>query len=473
MLYTLSTSFLLPPDSIVQLRVSVLLYHLAINRTDSNFLQLDANYNRALTLTECADLMENSGFMDDSENDEATAASVRKLRDEARELLMDVFLGQEDYIKAMNEGDDHVAAADSAMDQERSDSEMEVDQSATEETEDDDKAYEVHVPTPSSLIDTALAFVDVQLTIWEVDGPTKAPTDEEQAVFGAFLEIASSLAPPGRQIEIFFAEAKCLLCLDRIVWDQRKMEAKVGSGVERSLEAAVTALEKLLVGLDGQPADQETVRADILVTLADTHSTIATRMLFLTPQLPPGPSPLAQQAWSNLTQAVTHLSSALNLPSNASTPNLFKPSVLLSLSNVSLARAKLWSTNETARRNAAQSMENASTYSSRAYEMLKWNAAVLPYPAGWDTESLARTIALQRLRVCFYGSKTDVVPEARERYAQSAVEMMNQLKDIQDKARRVNEADVKRWIDDIQDEGGIDDSEREWWKEVVAALKVS
>ena len=66
-----------------------------------------------------------------------------------------------------------------------------------------------------------------------------------------------------------------------------------------------------------------------------------------------------------------------------------------------------------------------------------------------------------------------MVPEARERYAQSATEIMNQLKGIRDTQRRVNEKDVERWIGEIDDYRGMDVGESEWWKEVVAALKVS
>jgi len=422
---------------------------------------MDAAYNLAQAMTDLAEMLE------DLEGD-ARAEEIRRLREEARTVLEMVLQGQEEYLRLTTEAVD-VEAAEEAVDEVEGGAEMDMDDPPGDEG-DATTTYETHLPTPSALLDTALALIDIHLSLWESTVPSRTPTNSEQSVVRSVLDRAAATTPPGRQAELDLAEIKVLLSMDGIVWDLFKSEARIGTGVEKSLEGAVAALEALLTSLDVYPPDEQTVRTDILTTLADTHSTIASRLLFLTPQLPPGPSPLAQQAWFHFSQAVTRLSTALDLPTSASTPRLFKTSVLLSLSKASLSRVKLAELNETAQRNASQLMENATTYSARASEALGRNATTLPYPAGWVAELIARNTALQQLRVCFYGSKPDLVADAKERYASRAVGILERLKGVRDEERRVRSADVERWITEIQEEGGMEDEEREWWKEVAAGL---
>jgi hypothetical protein len=276
------------------------------------------------------------------------------------------------------------------------------------------------------------------------------------------------------------------MSVDGIVWDMYRGEAKVGSGVENSLDGATMVLTRLLASLDTTTttttptAEANLIRAEILTTLADTHMTIADRLTFLLPQLPTGPSPLAQQAWYHYSQTVTDLNKALDLPTSASTPREYKPSVLLNLSKASWERARLGRVNETAKHNIPQLIENAWTYATKAAEGLKWNALALggssfstdlPPPGGWDTETLGREIVLQSLRVCFTGSKlVDVA--SREKFTAGSADLLQRLKKLPSK-RRIEVRDIKAFVDDLSDEGKFDEGEEKWWTEIVALLNTT
>ncbi|RSH92205.1 hypothetical protein EHS25_008620 [Saitozyma podzolica] len=489
-LYTLGTSFLLPPAAVELLTESLNLHRLASTLTNSPLLQMDVGFNLAQTATSLADMLE------ELEGD-SRKSDVRALRVEARDVLDQVLQGQAAFLeKTREEGDDETTEeaaeamgdggehAEEAVQQEavnaEDDGSVEEDETGMEVDEDEDDndgTYETHLPTPSTFIDTVLAIVDVHLSLWESVDPPALPDAEQQGAVRAALDQAASLVPPGRQAELDFTEIKVLLTMDSIVWDLYKAEARVGTGIEKSLDGATIALSSLLANLEAQPPDEPTVRADVLTTLAETHSTIAYRMMFLAPQLPPGPSPLGQQAWFHLSQAITHLSTALDIPTTAITPREFKPSVLLSLSKASLARARLSDISDAAKRNASQLCENATTYAGRAAEGLGWgfirleSAAVgrpaIPYQAGWDAELLAKQIALQQLRACLYAERTESVPEEKEKYTKAREGLAQRLKSCE-AARRVGAPDVQRLVDDVEDEEGqMGDLEKGWWREVA------
>jgi hypothetical protein len=474
-LYTLSTSFLLPPASTSQLTSSISLYGTAITLTNSPLLQMDTGFNLAQACASLADMLE------ELEGD-AEATQVQSLREQAKGMLENVLGGQEEYLVAMSnragEDDDVVegiegdAAASGGAEEES----MAIDPNG--EDGEEESTFETHLPTPSALVDTALALVDIHLSLWESAAPPVMPTDEAQAAVRAILERTAPFAPAGRQAELDLAEIKVLVSIDGIVWDLYRSEAKIGTGVERSLVGASMALGALLGSLDAQPPDEETVRADILTTLADTHTAIAARLISLTPQLPPGPSELAQEAWTALGHTIAHLTTALALPHTPSSPKEFKPNVLLSLSKASLARARLAEINETAQRNAGQLIENAATYATRAAEGLGWKTRFdmpsspsakleLPYPSGWDTELLARNIVLQQIRIAYYGSQTELVPASKAKYEQAAQALVGVLSRGQGE-RKVGGKDVGRWLGEIEDEEGwVGEQETAWWMRVM------
>lgn len=422
---------------------------------------MDAGYNLAQALTDFADML------DDLEGD-ARADEVRRLREEARDMLEKVLSGQEEYLQSITEAVD-VEAAEESIDEMENEAGMD-DVDDPPEEEGDTTTYETHLPTPSALADTTLALVTIHLSLWESTLPSRTPSDIEQSAVRSVLDRAGAFAPPGRQAELDLAEIKVLLTMDGLVWDLFKAEAKVGTGVERSLEGAVAALGALVANLDLHPPDEQTVRADVLTTLAETHTTIAKRMLFLTPQLPPGPSPLAQQAWFHLSQAVKHLTTAVDLPVNRFSPKLFKPSVLLSLSKASFARAKLVDVNETAKRNHSQLMENATTYANRAAEGLEMRSTTVPYPAGWDAESLIRNVLLHQIRISFFTPLQDEVSRCEIRSAEISGNVIQRLKEVGDVERMVTRSDIERWVGEIEEEGWMGEGERTCWKEVTAGL---
>ena len=449
--------------------------------TESTLLQLDAGFNLAEALLDLG------GVIEDLHPDRAD--QVRKLRSEAKDILEGVFSGQEEYIVTNAEDlevDQASAMADSQTIEEPEpattapgeDAEMEVDDSTGEDGGEQAETYETHVPTPAALVDTALILIDTHLTLWTTVSPQTPPTQEQQLAVRSILDRVSKHTPVGRQAEMDLAEIKVLLAMDEIVWEAFKAEATVGTGIEKSLEGAVAALTSLLASLDIHPAEEPTLRAEIMTVLADTHQTIAHRLLFLVPQLPPGPSPLAQSAWFNLSQAVTHLGKALDLPSSADTPKSFKPSVLLALSKASLSRARLGALNDTAKRNGAQLVDNASTYAVRAADALGWGSYVKtsgfgpaspPHPSGWDTEWLARSVILQYLRIAYVTTATGAVPEAKEKFASVEKTTVEKLRALQSE-RRIQPADVERWVEEIKGEESMEVAELDWWKRVAGSL---
>ncbi|WVQ98119.1 hypothetical protein IAU59_005241 [Kwoniella sp. CBS 9459] len=500
-LYTLSTSFLLPPTSFPLLRKSIDLYRLATTLTNSPLLRMDVGFNLSQSCSGLADILEDL-------DSEASRGEVQKLREEARDVLQDVMDGQEAYLSATGEENDE-AETEEVVEETEGGAEgesMEVDPDVSSGEDEEERAeagdksatFETHLPTPSTFIDTVLSLLELHLSLWESTETPRTPTEEEQTAVRAILDRAAPLAPPGRQAELDLAEIKVLLSMDSIVWDLFKLEAKVGMGLERSLEGAIAALAAVLASLDVTPPEEHTVRAEILTILADTHMVTARRMMFLNAQLPAGPSPLAQQAWFHLSQATTHLSTALDLPTGAFTPKEFKPSVLYSLSKASLSRARLAPIHETAQRNVVQLLDNATTYAARAGEGLGWKfiridgtastastglslsigggglgtAGDLSWPAGWETETLGRNIAFQQLRVCLFATKTDLLSEEhRTRYKIGLDKVLGKLKGLggNNAERQIGAKDLERFLGEIEDdEGGVLEIENGWWTELFA-----
>lgn len=458
---------------------------------------MDVAFNLAQTFTTLADIMDDLRTTDDAEKDDA----VLKLRNDAKVTLAEVMDGQEAYLRTVAaQGGEDTEEAEEVVEQIEGGAENQSVEVDAEDKEDDEgggntSTWETHLPTPSTYIDTVLALIDLHLLLWESTPTPQPPTEEEQIAVRVILDRAASIAPTGRQAELDLAEIKVLLAMDRIIWDMYKGEANAVSGIGNSLDGAITAIGAVLTSLDSVPAEDSTVRPEILTTLADTHVTIANRLIFLNMQLPPGPSPLAQTAWAHLTQATAHLISAVDSPTDANTPREFKPSVFLSLSKVSLARAKLASINDTAQRNVVQLFDNATTYANRAGETLGWRflrlgpappsvggtlsigggsigGKDLPYPSGWDSELLGRNIALQQVRVCLYATRTELLPaESKEQYQEGLNKVLEKLGKVEEGERKITGKDVERWLGEMEDEeDAFGEVEKGWWTEVTAGL---
>lgn len=455
---------------------SIELYRKASTLTEATLLQLDAGFNLAQSYTTLADMREELGDADEA---------VRKLRGEAAEVLEKVYQGQEEYLTSASERQDE-EATESAVEEpeEKQDAaetagedSMEVDGDAEQAT------YEQHLPTPSSLIDTILALIDIHLSLWISVEPLQPPDEPQQTVVRSILDRAAQWCPPGRQAELDLAEMKVLLTMDGIIWDLFKSHATPGSGSLQSLEGASAALSRLLDSLDVQTPDEPTVRAEILMTLSECHTKIANRSLFLSGQLPPGPNPLAQQSWFHHSQSITFLTKALDLPVTAETPKEFRPSVLLELSKGSLARARLATVNETAQRNLAQLVENASAYAGRAGEGLgipwvKMEAAVnhdgkveLPTSRGWDMEILGREVILQQIRICLFASEMELAMAVKGKLNQGMASLLILLKGL-NSDRKITKRDIDRWVGDIDDDEVVmSDTERNWWAKVATEVR--
>lgn len=474
------------------LRTSIEGYRTATTLTESPVLLLDCGYNLAQSLVDLADILEDTT---------GQPSEVRSIREEAAVVLGQVLDGQEEFLaRQAEEGDEVIEEAEDGAEGEA----MDVEGDAAEPADDEGEgagSFETYLPTRSTLIDTVLAIVDLHMSMWESAEPLASPSEVSQSLVRSVLDRAGALCPPERQPELDLVEIKVLLAVDEIVWDLYRGEAKVGTGVENSIEGATVVLSKLLDSVTDTTGQQGTtttptatslVQAEILTTLADTHYTLAARQVFLLPQLPQGPSHLAQQAWYHYGQAVTRLSKALDLPTSADTPREFKPSVYLNLARASLERARLRKVNDTAKRNAEQLMENAWTYASKAAEGLGWkmfslepsssmslgigmgtgNGNELPPPAGWDTETLGRDIVVASLRICLLGSRTDILPEnLRGKYETGLTGLLGKLKlgkiPVE---RRINGKEVKSRIEEIRDDGPLEDCEAGFWDDCITQL---
>jgi hypothetical protein len=513
-LYTLGSSFLLPPISLSYLTTSIELYRHAISLTDSNLLHLDAAYNLAQSLMELAETIE------DIHPDRVD--EVRSLRSEARTYLEQVLIGQEEYVSShteeleidqASETVDHEVLSKSEPPASAKDETMDEDQEASAEAdgEDDEGAatFETHVPTPNSIVDTALLLVDLCLTLWTTTSAEtpQPPSEEEQVAVRSVIAIASRYIPVGRQAEIDLLEIKILLKMDEIVWGRYKAEAvgpaatQNSGGIEKSLEGAIAALNALLNSLDSHPPEEKTLRAEILILIGETHSAMVNRLLYVQRQnnATSGDSPIGQSCWFNLSQAVTAFGKALDLPAHPDTPNSFKPSVLLQLSQTSLARAKLVSVNETARRNEKQLLDNAMTYVDRALDGLGsgWygnaasagsaggatggmlvigggaggSAQAAPWQAGWDTEVLIRTCVLHKLRTVQYISTNPSMEQEKEKYLEMGRTIISRLQKLGTE-RRPDTADVERWVGSIRsEEEGLSVEEAAWCGGLAAELE--
>jgi len=463
--YTIGSSFSLPPKAVTDLEESIKHYTIATDLTNSPLLLLDVAYNHAQSLITLADLLD----------DTSSTRNAQELRVEASRILSQVLDGQEEFlVRQAERGDEAIEEVEGGAETTEGES-MEVDEGGSGEEEE---TFETYLPTPSTFIDTALALVELSLSAWESIEPLQPPTEEAQSFVRAVLDRAARLCPSDREPDLDLAEIKVLMSVDGIVWDMYRSEAKVGSGVETSLEGATTVMEKLLGSLE--PTADNLIRAEILTTLAETHSTIADRLTFLLPQLPAGPSHLAQQAWHHYSQAITQWNKALELPVSSSTAAEFKPSVYLNLSKASLERARLGRANETAKRNAPQLLENAWTYATKAAEFMKWNSLALggssisatlgglPAPGGWDMESLGREIILHSMRLCFVGSNL-VDDGSKSKYTAGLEGLAGKVKKLPAE-RRIQAKDLTDFVEDLNDEGKLDNGEKEWWETMLAQL---
>jgi hypothetical protein len=304
------------------------------------------------------------------------------------------------------------------------------------------------------------------------------------------LESVRSMAPEGRQAEIDLAEIKALLTYDSIGWELGRAEVQANTPVERP--PAIKALERLLESLDAQPAADSTVKSDILMTIANTQLEYAQRYVLLASKFAENAPAYGAGAWAQLSAAAGHLNAAAKLPRTAATPAEFLPNCYIELLKSTLMRARLATIHEPALRNAQALFDNCAAYGAKAAEALKWNyprlpssktgmtplfsdSLSVPSPAGWDMEMLARDLALNLLRVCFFAKTETILTETgtAAMYEMAAKSLVDSLKSIREDPRRLGPRDIRRFVGDIEDsEGALSPEEVAWWKEVEEGLHV-
>jgi hypothetical protein len=465
---------------------AVSLFHQALSATENPFLKNDAAFNLAQAMSSFADVT------DELEGPSSAEAS-REFRVTATKMLAPVLSAQIMYLQNKDAIDQSASApeASTAPAAPVEGEEMDVDsgdKSAKGPTAED--LENINYPTPDSLVDTILMTVDLGTTMWEGMTPPQPPSDGEQQSIREMLELARHLGPLGRQAEIDLAETKVLLAFDAIMWDIYRDEVQPGLNIERNGEMAVKAMERILQTLETQPANDATVKADILATIANTELSSAQRYITLAQKFTPAEQ-YGAGAWAQLSSAAGHYNTALKLPISASTPKEFRPSAYIELLKNTLLRARLAPICETSARNSQALFDNCSAYGVKASEALGWNYPHLPssktgmtpfyseplstpHPAGWDMEMLSRDLALTLLRVCFYAKDEKILtePGTQAMYEMAAKSIVDSIVSVPAGPRRLMPVDIGRYVGDIEDEEGkITPEEDAWWKEVGQGIR--
>lgn len=492
--YVLASQFYLPPASLDCYMNSVKMFQSALKLTEDPLCKNDAGFNLAQAMNATADVIEEWHGRDDASREHG-----KELREGALWLLNTVIQAQLTYVQGKQHLEEEKAKGEAAetkpsVDEPAASGDgMDVDQPASEEKVEKEtkEVYPANEPTPDALVDTLLLAVDIGVTAWNYADPPAPPSDEQQEAIRGLLGVAREYGGDGRQAEVDLAECKVLLAVDGLMYDQLKDQITPGTtGLEENVGLAVKTLVGVLKSLDTQPADDASVRADILESLADTEMQHALRLQYFFHKGHTDPQ-RASTAWSQLSASATHLTEAAKLPVVFSTPKEFKPNLYLSLLRNTLARARLAPYNETAATNAQKLLDNCAAYAAKASDAVGWKFAKLPrendpqpnpffveplevpFPAGWDMEMLARDTQLLMLRVCYFansgvfGDKIDKDP-----YSGAATAILDGITSVSAGPRRLMPSDVKRIVSDLEDEEGtLSDGEKEYWTEITQRIK--
>lgn len=477
--FRLATEFLLPPSILDVYASAIGLFKQAMELTDNPLLKADAAFNLAQVLSSWADFMEE--YVGD------VGENAKELRDGAVTLLTPVLNTQVTWVEGQKIEDAEKAKAEANMTEEQKKAEAEKKKNEME-VDGDEEAYEEHNPTPDSVVDTLLMIAEIGTRLWETAEPLQPPTDKNQEAVRGFVETARQYASPERQPEVDLADFKVLLAYDGVMWELLKNQAKPESGIERGMDAAITALTKLLNSLDAQPGHDSTTRADILTTLAETEMSAGERAIFFLKKFPDQSAALAAKAWSYFAAATQHLTAATGLPPTNQTPKEYRPNLYIELAKGSLNRARLAPSYDAAKNNAQQLLNNCSAYCAKAADTLGWNFPKLPtkdtettatkldppHASGWDMELLARTLVFLMLRICFFVRAGKIIPDdaVKQKYEAAAKAIVASITSVPSGPRRIMPKDLQRFVEDVEEaEGGIETDEDEWWREVGQGIR--
>lgn len=451
-LYILSTSFYLPPSAFKTLQTSIELYLSAISLSTDVYLVADARFNLARAILDLVEMAEDG----DSEESILGSQGASGWRTRAWELLLQVETVQESYLS----NSENVVVED-AMQAEEQKQTGEGDAGEAS----DDEAWERQMPTFASLVETLLLMIEVRTDFWLAADQTSA---EEPALVASLLDKARAASArvdnPEQRTE---CEVRCKLgeiASWRNFRSSDKIEVEAGGYIQQ-LKAATTA--ELEIDLRNQ----------VTIAIMDLHADLARSV--------------PDQAWQQLSQAITTGTSYITASNSNSTPSiqvggavltpqaLFTATLYSSLSILSLRRGLLADQGvEAAARNLKALLVNAEAYANKALHSLGWSTfasdntvpRALPAPAGWDAEAVGKTAVFNLARGLFYLSTTigTVVPEEVVQAAKAKLAKLGQR--IATSERSFNSVDVRRYVEDVEtDEGSMREPEKAFWQTLLTS----
>lgn len=460
-LYIIATTFHLPPHALATLRQSLMLYNQALESTTVPLRRIDAGFNLAVGLAQLADWME-EGL------EEGGDAEVRRTRERAVGLLMEVAQAQEAFLTANAEDGEDLGDVDA-------------EPGADEDSDDGATTFEEHVPTPSALVETLFGIIDVTTSIWAslptIDSlpPLMAPQAIDQ-----LLQRTMHLAESTGDVSLAgMTHVKRLEVALVLVKSSETTDIPPLVDQVRAVWQAATVKESTL--------DDETriACAEVLVNASTYLSYRASD---------------AQQAWQHLSFATQVATTSLGLPPLLTVSPLANASTLLDLATLSIRRALVsqrFPDFPTAKANAKQLLANAQVYANRALKDLGWTALMsesvgavaggartlsigigngapstsLPPVTGWDRETLARTTVLTLLRALYQTTLVGSDAGSTDK-AETLLARLRGLRRTEGQERWLTGRDVQRFGETLEDdEGQIHAGEAQFWRDFMQKLE--
>ncbi|KAJ9097385.1 hypothetical protein QFC20_006209 [Naganishia adeliensis] len=430
-LYIIATTFHLPPRAINTLRQALELYHQSLESTTATLRRIDAGYNLAVGLAQLADWTE-EGF---GEGDEA---EVRRTREKAVGLLMDVATAQEAYLATNQEEDGEGDIG-------------EVADGADEESDDGATTYEEHVPTTSALVETLFEIVDITTSIWAALASLDSlPPQMTPHAMDQLLQRSLQLAESTGDVSLArMAHIKRLeVALILIKFSETDISALVDQ---------IKAVWQAATAKDSKVDDETRIAcAEVLINASTYLAYRATD---------------AQQSWQHLSSATQVATMSLEIPAKLTVAPLWNASTLFDLATLSLRRALVCAAfsglcNRQSKRQAADSRTRRSSGLEAALL-----TTGLPPVTGWDRESLARTTVLTLFRTLYHQASLLSDASAQTK-AETLLTRLRDLRRTEAQERSLTSRDVQRFVEMLEDdEGQMHVGERQFWKDFVQKLE--
>lgn len=340
----------------------------------------------------------------------------------------------------------------------------------------DDSAMEQHVPTVGSCLDTALLLVDACTDVWA--GASAWPEVQEQQVVREILGRAGNLDLDAQQcVSLQLAEMEVDVLLDQLAYER-----------DGDAEASGVRLQALLARPLDLPAQDQSddairIRVDIHTAQADLHAALATR---ITQSGRAGPEYFAQM-WTHLSQGISLLNKAIEMPIPPLAMPLAKSSLLNDVSQLSLRRAAMAALGHApAQKAEAQLLVNAEVYANRALAEGGWGylctqavrtgalgstAVAVPGFAGYIKEELMEKTILTLCRALGAQGASAAVPD-RTAAEGRLRDLLHKTKEMsKSRARRLDQMRVEKSVEELQrEEGPLAAWETAFWQNVVSLL---